>query len=55
MKLTLKLAVLLYVVSTVCGCIKIPQPCAKDYAFEFPVTVTPKDTFVLGDTIYSHY
>ena len=34
------------------GCIKIPQPCTKDYAFEFPVSVTPRDTFIVGDTIW---
>lgn len=52
MKLTLKLALLLYTLASIGGCIKIPQPCAKDYAFDFPVTVTPKDTFIVGDTIW---
>ena len=33
------------------GCIQLP-PCAKDYAFEFHVSVTPQDTFTVGDTIW---
>ena len=52
MKLTLKLAVLFYVLSTACGCIKVPQPCSKNYAFGIPISVTPQDTFIVGDTIW---
>ena len=33
------------------GCIQLP-PCAKHYAFEFNISVTPKDTFEIGDTIW---
>ena len=52
MKLKLKLAFLLSFYWNILGCIKMPQPCAKDYAFEFPITVTPQDTFTVGDTIW---
>ena len=30
----------------------LQEPCTKHYAFEFPVTVTPQDTFIIGDTIW---
>lgn len=52
MKSLFKLAFLIYLVYSIVSCIKVPQPCAKDHAFELPVTVTPKDTFVVGDTIW---
>ena len=52
MKWTLKLALLLYLLVSIWGCMKVPEPCAKDYAFEFPIIVTPKDTFTVGDTIW---
>ena len=35
---------------TLIGCIQ--DNCVKNYAFEIPITVTPKDTFVVGDTIW---
>ena len=52
LKWTLKLNVLLYLLVGIVGCMKVPQPCSKSYAFEFPISVTPQDTFIVGDTLW---
>ena len=52
MRLLFKLAFLLYLVYSTIGCIKVPQPCSKNYAFGFPISVTSQDTFTVGDTIW---
>ena len=52
MKLFFKLAFLFYLVYSTIGCIKVPQPCSKNYAFGIPISVTPQDTFTVGDTIW---
>jgi len=43
---------MLIFLSCLAGCIERPQPCVKDYAFKFPISVTSRDTFVIGDTIW---
>ena len=42
--------VLMLLFITLSSC--LDRNCYKFYAFEFPLTVTPKDTFTIGDTIW---
>ena len=45
-----KLSIFGVFILTLTACIQ--DNCVKNYAFEIPITVTPKDTFVVGDTIW---
>ena len=44
--------ILIYLFCSITSCVKVQQPCKRHYAFDFPISVTPKDTFMVGDTIW---
>ena len=46
----MKWIILIPVVASLSSC--LDRNCYKFYAFEFPLTVTPQDTFMIGDTIW---